>query len=66
MYGCEVVESERVYHSMCWYKVRGSEGKGIAACMDYEVRKSECKAMTACTGVKWDRVSVSISQYVLV
>ena len=32
----------------------------------YEVRKSECKAMTACAGVKWARVSVSISQYVLV
>ena len=32
----------------------------------YEVGKSECKAMTACTGVKRERVSVSISQYVLV
>ena len=30
----------------------------------YEVRESECKAMTACTGVKWERVSVSISQHV--
>ena len=32
----------------------------------YEVGKSECKAKTACTCVKWERVSVSISQYVLV
>ena len=32
----------------------------------YELGKNECKAMTACTGVKWERVSVSISQYVLV
>ena len=32
----------------------------------YEVRESECKAMTECTGLKWERVSVSISQYVLV
>ena len=32
----------------------------------YEVGKSECKAMTACTGVKWERVRVSISHYVLV
>ena len=32
----------------------------------YEVGESECKAMTACTGVKWLRVSVSIIQYVLV
>ena len=34
----------------------------------YEVRKSECKCkeMTACTGVKWERVSIGISQYVLV
>ena len=32
----------------------------------YEVGKSECKAMTACTGVNWERVRVSISQYVLV
>ena len=32
----------------------------------YEMGKSEYKAMTACTGVKWERVSVSISQYVLI
>ena len=37
MYGCEVGESERKYIT-----VRGSEGKGIAACM----------------GMKWERVSV--------
>ena len=37
----------------------------ICTCM-YEMEESARKGITACTGMKWKRVSVRVSQYVWV